>query len=89
MTALALYRAGRPSLLPQAQVAPLALAMIGVLHIQAPGLRSQTMAGLALRDRLPFMPDIALSLVIVMALGAGYSPGFVPPVIELHRRLMS
>jgi len=87
MTIPALYRACLPSLLPQPQVAPLALPMQGVFRIQAAGLRPQTMANLALRHRLPFTPDIALSLVIVVALGAGYAPGFVHPVAELHRRL--
>jgi hypothetical protein len=88
MTTLALYGACLPSLLPQPQMAPFTLAMMGVLHIQAAGLRPQTVAGLALCHRLPFTPDVALSLVVVMALGAGHAPGFVHPVAELHRGLM-
>jgi len=87
MTSLALYGACLPSLLPQPQMAPFTLAMISVLHIQAAGLRPQTVAGLALCHRLPFMPDVAPALVVVMALGAGHTPGFVHPVAELHRRL--
>ncbi len=54
-------------------MAPFALAMRGVLNIQAAGLRPQTMAGLALCHRLAFLPDGAPSLVVVMALGAGHS----------------
>jgi hypothetical protein len=88
MTTLALYGACLPSLLPQPQMAPFTLAMIGVLHIQAAGLRPQTVADLALCNRLPFTPDVAPSLVVVVALGAGHAPGFVHPVAELHRRLM-
>ena len=87
MTSLALYGACLPSLLPQAQMAPFTLAMISVLHVQAAGLRPQTVAGLALCHRLPFMPDVAPALVVVMALSAGHPPGFVHPVAELHRRL--
>ena len=89
MTILALYGACLTSLLPQPQMAPFALAMIGVLQVQAAGLRPQTVAGLALCHRLPFTPDVALSLVVVMALVARHSTGFVPPVAEFHRRLLS
>ena len=88
MTSLALYGACLPPLLPQSQMAPFTLPMIGVLPIQAAGLRPQTVTGLALFHRLPFLPDVAPSLVVVMALGAGHSPGFVYPVAELHRRLL-
>ena len=87
MTSLALYGACLPSLLPQPQMAAFTLAMISVLHIQAAGLRSQAVAGLALCHRLAFMPDVAPALVIVMALGAGHTLGLVHPVAELHRRL--
>jgi hypothetical protein len=68
-------------------MAPFTLAMIGVFHIQAAGFRPQTVASLALFHRLPFTPEVAPSLVVVMALGAGHSPGFVHAVAELHRRL--
>jgi hypothetical protein len=87
MTTLALDGASRTSLLPQAQMAAFTLAMISVLRIQAAGFRPQTVASLALFHRLPFMPDVALSLVLVMALGAGHLPGVMHPVAELHRRL--
>jgi hypothetical protein len=61
--------------------------MISVLHVQAARLRPQTVAGLALCHRLTFLPDVAPAPVVVMALGAGYTPVFVDPVAELHRRL--
>jgi hypothetical protein len=86
MTILTLYGASLPSLLSQAQMAAFTLAMICVFHVQAAGLRLQTVAGLALGHRLPFLPDVAPALVVVMALGAGYPPVFVDPVAELHRR---
>ena len=87
MTIPALYGACLPSLLPQPQMTPFTLAMISVLHIQAAGLRSLTVAGLALCHRLAFLPDVAPALEVVMALGAGHTPGFVHPVAEFHRRL--
>ena len=87
MTSLTVYGACLPSLLPQPQMAAFTLAMIRVFQIQAAGLRPQTVAGLALCHRLPFLPDVAPALVVVMALGAGYPPVFVDPVAELHRRL--
>ena len=86
MTALAGYGTRLPSLLPQPQMAPFTLAMISVLQIQAASLRPQAVAGLAFCHRLPFMPDVAPALVVVMALGAGHTPGLVDPVAEFHRR---
>jgi hypothetical protein len=68
-------------------MAAFALAVIGVFHIQPANRRSETVAGLALFHRLPFPPEVAFPLVVVMALGAGYLPGFVDPVAEPHRRL--
>ena len=89
MATLAFYGSCRPSLLRKAQMAPLALAMVGVLHIQAGGFRPQAVAGLTFFNRQSFMPEVASALVLVMALGARHSPGFVGPVAELHRRLLS
>ena len=87
MTSLTVYGASLPSLLPQPQMTPFTLAMISVLRLEAAGFRPQTVTGLALGHRLPFMPDVAPALVIVMALSAGHTPSFVHPVAELHRRL--
>jgi hypothetical protein len=87
MTPLALYGACLPSLLPQPQMAPFTLAMISVLHIQAAGLRSQTVAALALCHRLPFMPEVAPAPIVMMALRTAHTLGFMHPVAELHRRL--
>jgi len=87
MTTLALYRSRLPSLLSPLKMASLALAMIGILQVRAAGLGPQLMAGLALFYRLAFTPDVAPPLILMMALGARYLPGFVEPVAELYRRL--
>jgi hypothetical protein len=77
MTSLTLYGACLPSLLPQPQMAPFTLAMIGVLQIEAARLRPQPVAGLAFGHRHPFLPDVAPALVVVMALSAGHPPDFM------------
>jgi hypothetical protein len=87
MTTLAFYGARLPPLLPQPQMAPFALAMQGVLGVQTASLRPQTVAGRAFFHRLPFMPNVALPLILVMTLGAGHLPGFVYAVAELNRWL--
>jgi hypothetical protein len=87
MATLAFYGSGLLSLLPHPQMASFTLAMEGILQVRAAGLRPQAMTGLALFHRLPFMPDIAPPLIVVMALGACHPPGLVDPVAELHRRL--
>jgi len=86
MTTPALYGPCRPSLLLKPQMAPFTLAVKGILGVQAACLRRQAVAGLALLHRLPFVPDVAPPLIVVMALGAAYPPGFMELVAELHRR---
>ena len=61
--------------------------MKGILGVQAAGLRRQAVAGLALLHRLPLAPDVAPALIVVMALGAAHSPGFMHLMAELDRRL--
>ena len=69
------------------QMAPFTLAMKGILGVQAAGLRPQAVSGLAFLHRLPFVPDVALPPIVVMALGAAHPPGFMELVAELNRRL--
>jgi len=63
--------------------------MEGVLQIQAARLGPEAMTSLALFHRLPLAPKVAPPLEVVMALSAGHPPGFVPPVAERHRRLLT
>jgi len=87
MTTPALHGSCLASLLLEPQMTPFALAMKGVLGVQSVGLRPQCMAGLAFLHRLAFTPDIAPSLILVVALGAGHPAGFMQLVAEDHRRL--
>jgi len=87
MTTPALYRSCRPSLLLKPQMTAFTFAMKGILGVQAACLRCQAVAGLALLHRLSFVPDVALPPIVVMALGAAYSQGFMEPVAKLNRQL--
>jgi hypothetical protein len=87
MTTPALCRSSRPSLLLKPQMTPFTLAMKGILGVHAACHRRQAVAGLAFLDRLTLAPDVAPPPIVVMALGAAYSPSFVQLMVELNRQL--
>jgi hypothetical protein len=75
-------------MLSPVQMAAFTLPVKGVFQVGAPGLRAKTMAGLALLDRLPSLPDIAPALVLMMAAAAIHAPRLMPGMAESHRRLL-
>jgi hypothetical protein len=69
------------------QVTALALAVKSFLYVDKAPFGEQLMAFLALWRRLPFPPDIAPLLIIVVALFASYGRFGVTLMAEPHRGL--
>jgi hypothetical protein len=81
---LTIYGPGSAPLLPQFQVAALALQMQGVLEVGLLPLGVKAVTFGAALDRLALAPDVAPAPVHVMALGAGDSPFIVTAMAEGH-----
>jgi hypothetical protein len=89
MTILAFYGSRLSSLLLPPQMASFTLAMKGIFQVRAAGRRPHAVTAPAFLHRQPLTPDVALPLIVVMALAAGHPMGFMRPVTELHRRFPS
>lgn len=87
MTTPAGYGSCQPTPFLELQMAPFTLALKGILQGRGPGLGPEAVAGLAFLHRLPLVPSIAPTPIVVVALGAGHPAGFMDLVTELHRGL--
>jgi hypothetical protein len=80
-------RSGSPSLLPQLQMAALALAVKGILYVRTPGLGRKAVTAGALLYREPLAPEVPGALIVMVALGASHPPFFMETVVEPYRGL--
>lgn len=84
MAIFAVNGPGPAPLLPQFQVAVLALQVQGAFKVRLSSFGEKTVAFGAALHRLALSPDVAPGLIDMMALGAGNSRFFVKAVAEAH-----